>query len=301
LQRFLKNNDSLLYVYYVKYKRGAAMCLLRKLIKFTDAEIADKFADNEIAAYYGDNGVIAKSFAPVNKFSYKIGQPIFELTLIYPLKDDGLAQRLLPWQETIGGVLGDGARTQGHFYSGAEDLHMTLLCHTSRSHLLSEAHKQWHREAALRLFLNESRKELFISPRIQFCGGCATKDAVIIHGYNFTELNRSRVALARYGLRRVFDCEHGYEFRPMLFDRRRAGELARQIFFNDEISPNIAHLTLIRFSRPATQEEQIKINELLRGVNFGETVFSELGLYEFSNFGVFSNSQRRAQLIFTGP
>ncbi|MDR2429114.1 MAG: hypothetical protein LBD62_04840 [Candidatus Margulisbacteria bacterium] len=272
------------------------MRLLRKLIKFTEAEIASKFALDEIAAY---DEVIKKSFAPVDKFLYKIDQPIFELTLIYPLKDDGLARRLLPWQEAIGGVLGDDARTQGHFYSGAEDLHMTLLCHTSRSHLLSEAHKQRHREAALKLF--ENRKEFFISPGIHFCGGCATKDAVIIHGYNFTELNRSRVALARYGLRRMFDDGHGYEFRPRLFDRKHGDEFARRIFDYGEISPNIAHLTLVRFRRPAAQEEQMKINELLRGVNFGETVFPELGLYEFSSFGVFSNSQRRAQLIFTGP
>ena len=83
----------------------------------------------------------------------------------------------------------------------------------------------------------------------------------------------------------------------MLFARKRASELAHQIFLDDKIYPNIAHLNLLRFGRPVAQEEQMKINELLGSIDFGETVFSELGLYEFSNYGVFSSSRRLANLI----
>jgi hypothetical protein len=267
------------------------LCLLKKIVSF---------AEDEIAAYAE---VREKSFAPIGRFANKIGRPIFELALIYPLNNDPLAARLLSALDDVGSILGDGARTQGHFYFGAADFHLTLLCHTSRSHLLSEAHKQWHRDAALDLFSNENRKEIFVKPKIHFFGGGATQDSVIVHGYNFAELNRSRVALARYGLREVLERRNGrFELvRPRLFDDKRSDELATQIFFEDRVYPNIAHLTLLRFGRPVAQKEQIEINELLGGIDFGEAVFPELGLYEFSSYGVFSNSQRRAQLIFTGP
>ncbi|MDR1452500.1 MAG: hypothetical protein LBJ25_00785 [Candidatus Margulisbacteria bacterium] len=265
------------------------MRLLRKVINF---------ADTEVAAY---NGIKEDSLAPVDKFVNKTGRKVFDLSLVYPLRDNNLARLLLPLQEEISGILGDGARMQGHFYPAAEELHMTLFHLALRSPLLSEAHKQGHREAALELFLNEKRKEFFVSPKIHFSGGSAAQDAVIIHGYNFAELNESRLRIARYGLRRVFEHGQGYEIRPRLFDRKRAHELARQIFYDDKVYPNLAHLTLLRFGRPLTANERLEINALLDSIDFGETVFSELGLYEFSSFGVFSSGQQRARLIFTGP
>jgi hypothetical protein len=267
------------------------LCLLKKIVSF---------AEDETAAYAeAKNGGLECA----GKFVNKTGWKVFDLTLAYPLKDAGLAQRLLPWQEEISGILGDGARTQGHFYQSAEDLHLTLLNHTLRSPLLSEAHRQWHRDAALRLFLNENREELFVRPKIHFFGGSAGQNAVIIHGYNFAELNRSRVALARYGMREVLERRNGrYELvRPRLFDDKRGHELARQIFFEDRVRPNIAHLSLVRFGRAISAAERLEINALLDGIDFGETVFSELGLYELSSYGLFSSGQRRAQLIFTGP
>jgi hypothetical protein len=259
------------------------MRLLRKLIKFTETEIADKFAENEIAAY---DKIKEDSFASADSFVNKTGRRIFDLSFIYPLRDDGFAQRLLPLQNRIADILEDNVSEQGHFYQSAEDLHLTLLCCTKKSHLLSEAHKQQHREKALDFFLNPNREELFIKPKIYFYGGSAAQDAVIIHGYNFTELNNSRVALARYGF------QHG------LFDRKLGFKYAWQILQTDTVYPDIAHLSFVRLGRAITEGERLQINELLDSRDFGEAVFPELGLYEFSRWGVFSSGRGLANLIF---
>jgi hypothetical protein len=172
------------------------MRLFRKLIKFTEAEITGKFADNEIAAY---NRVKKDGFTPAGSFVNKTGRKIFDLTLIYPLRDDRLTQQLLSLQDPIADILGDSAKKQGHFYLKANDLHLSLLHCAERSSQLSAEHRQLYRDKFLNFF--SDGVQFFVRPRIHFYGGSAGKDAVIIHGYNFTELNDSRVALARHGLR----------------------------------------------------------------------------------------------------
>ncbi|MDR1113558.1 MAG: hypothetical protein LBL50_00525 [Candidatus Margulisbacteria bacterium] len=257
------------------------MRLFRKLIKFTEAEIEGKFAENEVKAYKKS---IKDASEPVNKFVNRTGRNIFDLTLIYPLRDDRLAQQLLSLQDPLADILGDSTRQQGHFYSKANDLHMTLLHCAERSSLFSAEHRQSYRDKFLEFFFD--RERLFVRPKIHFCGGSVGKDAVIIHGYNFTELNNSRLALARYGIQHK------------LFDKKLAREYSQKIFNTDLAFPNIAHLSLLRLGRVITTEERLQINELLAGLDFGETVFPELGLYEISEWGVFSSGRHWANLIF---
>ncbi|GBR76971.1 hypothetical protein NO2_1436, partial [Candidatus Termititenax persephonae] len=227
--------------------------------------------ENEVAAYAQ---IRRDGLTFAAKFQGKLGRKVFDLSLIYPLKDDRLAQSLLSLQPRLGDILGDSMRNQGHFYPSAKSFHLTLLHHTMKSPLLSEAHRQDFRNKAMDLFFNED--QLLVKPRIHFFGGSVGIDAVIIHGYNFASLNQSRLALARYGMRH------------QLFDRNISREYAWQIISHDLVSPNIAHLGLLRLGRAITLEERLRINALLNNVNFGETTFSEVGLYELSRWGIFS-------------
>ena len=203
----------------------------------------------------------------------RVGQKVFNLTFIYALQDKQMAERLLGAQQSIKDILGDG-----HYYFTEQDLHMTLFIPALRSPLLSTANRQQHREKALDFFINPEARKLFISPTIHFRGGHAGS-SVIVHGYSYKELNESRLALVRHGLR------------YRLFDYKRALNYAKQIVYKGLIYPNIAHINLVRLDREISADQRNAVNNLLAEYDFGQMTFPEVGLYEFPRFGIFSTGK----------
>lgn len=222
-----------------------------------------------------------------NNFKSQVGKECYNLSFIYPVvldtnEGDLLAKKLMNIQNEIKKVIGDD-----HFYSTAKDLHMTFLAHTDKTTSLPEATQQEYRKMAEKVILDE--ENLFRKQEIHFFGGCSTRDAVIIHGYDFAELNKSRLATVFHSMRNGF------------FDEDMKLRYGNQIEKNMMISPNIAHMSLIYFKNYVGLEERQKINELLSGQDFGKTIFSEVGLYEFFGFDGFSKGLPILSRRFSRP
>jgi len=209
-------------------------------------------------------------------FTHRMGEKSFTLVWVCPISDRNVPSRLWPAQkEVIKNLLAIQKKIKkdlgdaGHFYQTEKDLHMTFFTHTDikASDLadLSEAKRNEYRASA-RTLTWRLNKENYTLRDVYFYGGLATQNSVIISGYNFAELEKSRDIL-----------KTGYPIAN---------------------TPNIAHISLIQFREHVPLAVREKINEKLNNIDFGKAVFPTLGLYEFNSFGVFSEGRPHPRVLY---
>ena len=201
-----------------------------------------------------------------NSFCERTNTPWFDLTFIYPVRDKIFLSELMKVQQEIKKILGSDAP---HHYQAEQDIHLTFYCHAEGPVSTPDSIKEDQRKSAQKMFNDHT----FINPWPIFQGGCVGRNAIIIHGYDSESANRDRLKLVYEGIAKS------------IYDKTAI----------NNVRPNLVHISLIRLLKePISIAQRYAINRLLEGMDFGTVSLSEIGLYEFSRYGIFSSGKMLA-------